>query len=326
MKKNRIVYLLFLFAGVYLLVLYDEYVSLVVFSLLLLIPIFACICFPFWKRQIRVKTSISDPIIKMGEECKFIIQLMNESVFPVTNGTIRIKYRNQLDDTFQERKIRFQLDGKSSQKLMATFYGSHCGMLEFMCDSVCAYDYFGLFSAVLYGRKNKEKNAEVMVVPEFEYADDETDEQTEQKEDITVDLYGESSTEIKGVREYRQGDALKHIHWKLSSKQKQLMVKEYSQEESEREMFIFAFLYEDKEEVSYDWYDEKMDELVNTSMSMLVEQRPHEVVWYHPKGKYFETTKIDFVEDIGFLVEKIIRAGIGQKMEDYEIILKDYLL
>ena len=323
MRKNRIVYLIFVLAGVYLAVLYDEYISLIMLLLLLLLPLFSLLCFPFWKKQIQLRGSASEAVIKMGEECKFIIQLTNQSIFPITSGRIRMKYRNQLDEEFQEKNIQFQLDGKSSQKIMVTFYGNHCGMLEFFCDCIQLYDYFGLHSVKF---RNEKKSTEVIVVPEFEYADEDMEEETGSEEEITIDVYGEDNSEVKGIREYRQGDALKHIHWKLSSKQKKLMVKEFTSDQSERERFVFAPVYEEKSEVCYEWYDEKMDELVNTSMSMLVEQRPHEVVWYHPGGNYFETTKIDAVEDVGYLVERVIREGIGQKTEEYELLLKDYLL
>lgn len=324
MRKNRIVYLLFLLAGVYLAVLYDEYISFVILLFLFLLPMISLLCFLFWKEQIQIECSASEAVIKMGEECKFIIKLTNRSIFPVTNGKFRLKYRNCLDENFQEKNIRFQLDGRDSQKIMVTFYGNHCGMLEFFCDEISVYDYFGLHSVKI---KNKQKKiVEVIVVPEFEYTDEDMEEETEHEKEISIDVYGEDNIEVKGVREYRQGDAIKHIHWKLSSKQKQLMVKEFTSEQSKRERFVFAVLYDEKEEVCYEWYDEKMDELVNTSMSMLVEQRPHEVVWYHPRGNYFETTKIDEVEDIGYLVERVIREGIGQKKEDYELLLKDYLL
>lgn len=307
-------------------VLYDEYISIVILLLLLLLPLVSLVCFLFWKKQIKIGSSTSETVIKMGEECKFIIQLTNQSIFPVMNGKICVKYRNQLDADFQEKNIRFHLDGKGSEKIIVTFYGNHCGMLEFFCDGISVYDYFGLHSVKIKKKQGKKKIVEVIVVPEFEYADEDMEEEEWNEKDISIDVYGEDNSEVKGVREYRQGDALKHIHWKLSSKQKQLMVKEFTSEQSERERFVFAPVYEQKEEACYEWYDEKMDELVNTSMSMLVEQRPHEVVWYHPKGNYFETTKIDVVEDIGYLVERVIREGIGQKPEDYELLLKDYLL
>lgn len=326
MKKNRIGYLLFVLVGIYLLVLYDEYVSLVMFLLLLVMPFFPCLCFPFWKRKIEVRSGVSERIIKMGEECKFTIQLTNQSIFPITNGTLQVRYRHQLDEAYQEKKIWFHLDGKSSEKVTVTFSGSHCGMVELFFDKVRVYDYFGLASVSLFNKGKKGKIHEVMVVPEFEYTEEEQDVLAEENQEITIDAYGEDSSEVKGIREYRQGDPLKNIHWKLSSKQRQLMVKEYSQDETERERFIFSLLYEEGEDAGYDWYDEKMDELVNTSMSLLVEQRPHEVVWYHPKGKYFETTRIDLAQDIGFLVEKVIREGIGQKEADYELLLKEYLL
>lgn len=326
MRKNRIIYLLFVLAGVYLAILYDEYISLVILLLLLVMPLISLLCFPFWRKQIKVRSSSSETIIKMGEECKFIIQLTNQSIFPVTNGTLQVNYRNQLDEDFQEKNIRFQLDGKGSQKIIMTFYGKHCGMLEFFCDDIFVYDYFGRHSIKIKNKQEKKKKVEVMVVPDYEYTDEQLEEEIGSEKEHSLDIYGEDNSEVKGIREYRQGDALKHIHWKLSSKQKQLMVKEFTSERSERERFVFSMVYEKKEEVCYEWYDEKMDELVNVSMSMLLEQRPHEVVWYHPKGNYFETTKIDAVEDIGYLVERVIREGIGKKTESYELLLKDYLL
>ena len=125
---------------------------------------------------------------------------------------------------------------------------------------------------------------------------------------------GEDVSEVIGIREYKQGDHPKRIHWKLSSKKKQIMIKEYGEESDDERIIDFSMLCP-RGECTYDWYDEKLEELVNTSWTLLMNHLVPKVRWYNPTGEYTELSEIKKIEDIGFMVEQVIRAGVGETEE-----------
>lgn len=312
MGKNRVVYILFLALGVYLLVLYDKYVSFVVFCLLLFVPLLSLLCLLFWKLQVKATGSITEKVVNKNESCEFRLKLKNNSIFPILNGMIRIQYRLNPHGTEERKNSSFLLDSREKKQIVQKIPCPHCGMVTVSVEKIKIYDYFRLFSV----RIPVNIGETALIFPVYSEQDKQQVEERVQK-NIAIDVYGETNPEVKDIREYRQGDSLKRIHWKLSSKQQQLMVKEYSGEQYQKERISFSLLYEG-ETFDFEWYDRKVEELANTCFSMLMQQRPHEVVWYHPMRQCFETMEIEKMEDIDFLLANVMRAGVAKKAENDE--------
>lgn len=71
---------------------------------------------------------------------------------------------------------------------------------------------------------------------------------------------GETSYDIKGYRAYTHGDSMKQVDWKVSSKQQEIMVKEFSYETEELPIFVFygqaSFYFEAMLDVFYNVYNQ----------------------------------------------------------------------
>ncbi|MGY3703930.1 hypothetical protein BW731_01430 [Vagococcus martis] len=71
---------------------------------------------------------------------------------------------------------------------------------------------------------------------------------------------GEASYDIKGYRTYTHGDSMKQVDWKVSSKQQEIMVKEFSYEKEELPIFVFygqtSFYFEAMLDVFYNVYNQ----------------------------------------------------------------------
>ena len=320
MIKNRLFYLIALVISVYLAILYDGYVSVLFTGILFLVPIAGGICIPFWKRGIKAEIYCADDVVTMGEEALVTVVIKNKSIFPVTKGHFFFEYEHQLDEA-RKQKISLAVDGRNSQMVELKLDCMHCGSVALQCQTMCVYDYFGLYKAKIPVRAEKE----FLVIPAYEPLEEALEyDNILISGDPVADSLGEYSSEIKDLREYRPGDPVKRIHWKISSKKKKWMLKEYCEEEQEKERVFFAFLYQ-QEKPDFEWYDEKMDELVNTSMSLLMEHRVHDVVWYHPHGGYFHRTTIENPSQLWELVAQVIRAGIDRMPEGFETQLHSYL-
>lgn len=309
MWKNRIIYILCVCAGIYYAVLYDKYVSLAVLWCVVTVPLFSGICLFFWKWQIKAEITLVERMVRMGEEFFLTVITKNHSIFPVAYSTMQVKYKNELDEEYQHTKMICRVDAKGEERIRLNFCCNHCGLIKLEWSYIQVYDYFRLFSVKIpiEGRK------EVIVIPEFEIMEELLEDRWEEMENISKSSVkkGEDSGEIIGIRDYHPGDHPKHIHWKLSSKKRKVLIKEFSREEEEMDVVNFGLICEE-ETCSYEWYDEKIEELVNTCWTLLQAGRMHKVIWYHPQSESYETTKIQRVEDIGSLAEQVICAGVGR--------------
>lgn len=97
---------------------------------------------------------------------------------------------------------------------------SHCGAYSYKMTKLKVYDLFGFFHSTL----NIDKDSEIIVKP------------APAMPDYMPDMYGfkarnlrksnKPNSEIYDIRDYRAGDPLKSVHWKLSAKKEKLLVKE----------------------------------------------------------------------------------------------------
>lgn len=325
MWKNRIGYLGLVAAGVYLIAMFNCYPTTVVLWIICILPLICGICVPFWKRKVKVSMSVENEIEEMGGEGKLYIILKNTSIFPVSKAFCQIKYRHELDEKEQEKTLAICLDAKGKEQISFDISCPHCGLLTFSCERVKIVDYFGIFSYTIKPKISKN----MVVIPQFKQmleADvlDINDPDDEEEWDYSVDVYADNTPDVKEIREYRQGDPLKRIHWKASAKKKKWMTKEFEEEENEREVMFFSLLYE--EEPGFAWYDWKMQELVRESFLRLSAMKKHEIVWYHPKYQNFSVARIDEEGDLYQLAETVIRAGYAKKPEEYHSQLQQYMM
>lgn len=309
MWKNRIIYILCICAGLYYAALYDKYVSLLILWCIITMPPFSLICLAFLRRQIKVKITTTEQMMKMGEDFAIRVRTENHSIFPVAYSIMKVKYKNQLDEKFQNIDMTCRIDAKSEERIQLEFHCNHCGLIEIACDYLKVYDYFRLFSVKI----PIERKQEVIVIPEFEIIEDLLENSLENFDNVkkSVSKKGEISSEMVGIREYRPGDHPKQIHWKLSSKKRQILIKEFDMEEEDVDVVNFELVCAE-EQCNYEWYDEKLEELVNVSWTLLEAGRIHKVIWYNPQMGIYETVKIQNVEDLGELAKQVICAGVGK--------------
>lgn len=104
----------------------------------------------------------------------------------------------------------------------------YCGVYEVVCEELYAYDFFGIFAR----RLESPKTVNIIVMPkEIEVeADIEALGISDDKDAYNDPLAGDDVSEIRELRDYREGDRLSQVHWKLSSKSEELIVKEYAKQ------------------------------------------------------------------------------------------------
>ena len=319
MKKNRIAYILLLALGAYLAVLYDAYVSLLVLWLLFIVPLLSGLCLPVWRRMVKVTLQLEDGVVEQGGQGKVVLTVENRSILPLLHGTCELFCKHELDEKPQRRRILFSVDGRGKERVTVSLSCAHCGTISVFSRNVRFVDYFGLFSS----KKAMECSQQIAVLPKLsQWTELDTADTAEGEEQETVDLYAEQGVELKEIREYRQGDLLKQIHWKLSSKKGKRMTKVYEREEGERVQLFFHLLYQG-EKPDFTWYDTRVKEQLCQCMERLEQQRPHEVVWYDAASRAFFTVAIRREEDVQMVLEQEIRSGIAVQEPEYEQMLSE---
>ena len=155
------------------------------------------------------------------------LTLTNHSVLPVFLGKGTLLWENEFTGEKGEMPIAFSLGGKGKQVIEIQGRSQWCGCIRFALNSWKSFDFFGICS-----RKRKTELCSCTVVmPEkqkqnFSFL-------TKEGFDMESFRYsgsrpGDDPGETFDIREYREGDSIRQIHWKLTGKMDRLIIREKS--------------------------------------------------------------------------------------------------
>ncbi len=170
---------------------------------------------------------MKDSLQKVGEKNAVITKLEAMNVFPFA----RIEMKYNIYHSMEEEKSHrftdyFSLFG-GSKEYSYTISFDYCGIYHIKAEEIKVMDMIGLVSVML-----PPVEAHAIIMPTL-YDIKVTEEKlslNRQEENFTDPTKGYDVSEIKELREYRDGDKLSQVHWKLSTKSEDLIVKEYERQ------------------------------------------------------------------------------------------------
>lgn len=168
----------------------------------------------------------------------FNVTVSNESVLPLPFVEADIVIPNETNVRCLERRMYLALPPNGNCEIKEDVTFSYRGQYDIGVSNIFVYDFFRLFRL----KSEEHQYRPIFVLPRrmvFEH----------QTENAASDVNTESMKNIRGIdraemsdiRAYRQGDHMKTIHWKLSSKTQEMQVKEYAMN-SGKTVYIFCDL------------------------------------------------------------------------------------
>ncbi|MCC8097612.1 MAG: DUF58 domain-containing protein [Eubacterium sp.] len=222
----KLAYILILAATGIMIVLSDKYPFFVLFVLLILFPVLGIaeliLTYPF----VRIKGRVIDTIIKNPEDNRIFYEI--RSLMPISNGILVLNYKNNLTGEKRKEKIHFSVLPFVKKRLVLKPVHKGCGVIEISVERVIIRDFAGLFKIskrpklsfkqYIFPRKKNIDLTNFLAKTGISLDEDKFSEEKS----------GHDVSEIFGIREYREGDSLRQIHYKLSAKRDMLISKEYS--------------------------------------------------------------------------------------------------
>lgn len=273
MVLRRLIYCMAL-AGVLLFQITNEnYLAHFLLALMIALPLLSLALSLPGITGCRLSLSAAPPHLARGERGVWRLQVENRSLLPLARLTLRLEVCNQL--TGACRKDKLALSGvlrRAPEEFPVD--AAHCGLLEFQVSKVRVWDYLGLFS--LPCAQPPCARLSVDPVPVDPGPVNIPEGQGSRPQPAGTGRKGPG--EDYDLREYRPGDPMRSVHWKLSSKWDELIVRE--QAETVTPLPLLAFDWSG----SPDRLDRVLDRLSGLSRALLAVQRPHMLIWLDPAG------------------------------------------
>lgn len=297
--------LIIICAVFYVMYLWDF--ALVLLIVVISIPIVMFILTFITKKLISVEFSARDSTASKRENFPVQIKLINRSFIPVGKAEAHIEYYNVFNNEINAFDLHMPIQARNSQSVSFQLSSRYCGIVNISCSHIYIYDPLKIFRFKVC----RNIRTEVAVMPEgheiggvVSYSD-----RINEESSLFSDYKpGDDPSEVFDLRGYNPGDKLNRIHWKLSSKKDEFIVKDYSLPvDTPCTLFLDLKNYNDGEpKFTLPVYDTLVETLVSVSQFMLENERIHSVVFFNAKADGFVERTVADSDDLAGLVREII--------------------
>ncbi|MCL2002473.1 MAG: DUF58 domain-containing protein [Oscillospiraceae bacterium] len=183
------------------------------------------------KRRIAVRHALDGDVCVRGGEARYALQIRNKGLFPLTWAEVRLSSTRGV--TGNGASFETALAPYGSANHIAKFSPPHRGLYVMLVESVRVSDPFRLTK--LSARKPHPLTLKVMpkLLPISEVWKRRLDPQGQ------GGLFTQSSDEpAVDSRTYRYGDSPRRIHWNLTARRRELMVRQYESLENRRLLVV----------------------------------------------------------------------------------------
>lgn len=222
--RNWIRFLLVFILNVYIMVLFHSYVNFLIMLGLILFPIYSVVGLLFVKKNVSFRITMPLEPMEKKDEVNVYFKMKNRTIFPIVNATVRLQIINPFYTYETEHYLNMPLRAGKETSVDYPIQMDYCGRLVVSAKEIRLMDLTGMFEITVPIKEEKE----CLILPKGALRNQEAgriyskgvSESVESKEK------GNDFSDISGIREYIPGDKLQNIHWKLSMKKEELMVKE----------------------------------------------------------------------------------------------------
>lgn len=281
MQKKNIPYIISYFIMVLFFFLaamfYRQSFLAILFLFSVILPVLSLLVSTLAVRKISISCQALTPSVTVENPIRIGIDLTNKTFVPLLNGEFSFSYENKYYPNDTTHFLSVPTEAKRVEHYELPFETIYAGMFYFKIHSFTVTDFLHLHTYEI----KIEKQFEIPILPKEDPIDffiPTTAKRESDDEDIFLPQ-GEQTGDVKELREYRPGDKLKDIHWKLSAKVDDLMVKEF-EKAAGYILTIIPDLYEGE-------LQDTLSLFYDVCKALLKQREVFEVGIYHPEDQSF---------------------------------------
>lgn len=228
MRQNKIIYSLWFLFTLFNYVYINTWFSFILVAITVFIFIVDLLMYLPSRNKLSITIGAVGQCGK-GDLITVGITGVNSSIFPVSSVFVKIAAFNVITEEKVVIERELQVKGKGKKEETFTLKSEYCGMIKYSVEELRVMDMFKLFSKV--SKVESKDNGYDITYVEPTLGEVYVEEDSLNSYDMESYVYsserkGNDPSETFGIREYKDGDSFKTIHWKLTGKMGQLMVRE----------------------------------------------------------------------------------------------------
>lgn len=311
MKKSRVIWGLWLVLAVIFCFVTDGVTGYLLLAVSIVLPLLSGITL----FAVRGKMDVQLTLAAYGEKGKAVtgkLLVKNRSFLPADRLRCRVCCENLLTGEKEYTNIPVAAPARSGVDTEFQLKSRHTGKVRISLKSMVWYDLFGLFRSRLSFRG--EAMAVGMIAPnifpmETQIAYGESTNMD--SDEYSMKKAGYDPSETFAIREYQPGDRIRQIHWKLTEKFDNLMVRDYGLPIQNTILLLLETGY-GTEEADADCLDALAEALYSVSQELLSQQIIHSIGWQNHEENTFQCAEVETEEDLNALLPELLGAVPGR--------------
>lgn len=278
MKQGRRLYILLLIAAFIYAYFYGGKVPYMLLFVMILIPIVSVVYTFIVFIRFKYTQELDKKYITKGDIIHFVFRIKNEDFFAYPYIGINFHSDNKIFNN-KFSKINFSLKPYKSRTISLELQCNYRGRYFIGIKNVEIEDFFGLFK-FRYPINDSKKvivNPRIILLDRFYIKSDYISESRSMVNSLEEDM-----TTISDIRSFINGDSMKRIHWKLTAKTGDILVKKY-QCTSQTNAIILLDLYRNNYDTESNIIieDKVIESVVSVIHYCLYNWIPVELVYYN---------------------------------------------
>lgn len=308
MWKNRAIWGGWILAMLNLLIFTDNYAIQIILCLSLLFPIIGILCGSISAKKIDAEIKGDISRIK-GAPLNYRLVVRNDGRISCSKGTAFIELENMLTGEVSCEEIAFSIGPKQTKEfeLQRTF--ENCGKVKITLKNIYSWDFIGAF----FKKVNCFSETRALILPKTYPL--EINMTSGNQTDLNSDEYsmyksGFDPSETFEIREYRPGDNIKNIHWKLSEKLQDVIVRELSLPINNTVLLLLDNSYTVEQHKTTPRVLDAIGETVISIAQVLCHQQiPFQMAWYDREDGTIQVVEVMNIDDLSSAISGVLSAA-----------------
>lgn len=304
--KNKLyfaVVFLFVLAGT---MIYQEEFPRFLFCFLLLFTAALFCKVSFLAKRIEARMKLPDNLGTKNGDIAIQVEIVNKSCLPAPEIEVELSCSDLYSGGRKVLRGKAMADSGGRAVLVFHLTSAYCGILSFGIEKIRVSDYFGIFHREgMYQKRKKE----LPVLP-----DKNTEQLSLDIKELEGQKMGEDWQDNYEIRPFMQGDTIHRIHWKMSARIGDMLVREYEQE-IEKRTLILLDLQNDEPTLEREKWDKFIEKTAALSEWLLMQGETHDVCWYEKETADFIKMNVGREEQLLYMLSALLRARVYKSRE-----------
>lgn len=303
LKIINIIFLLLLITILY--IFSDTYFSFFLFLFSLMFIFLSILTVLLVKNKLKITIRTNDAVPK-GEEMPIVLYIKNRSLLPIARAKCNMLIHNCLTDEKKNEEIAVSIQSKGEEQIQLNFLNDYSGKINLEIVSITYYDILGIFSI----KQEINDLSSFYVLPNSYYTNVNVLDISSEDYDNLERFTNKSGigNEYFNLKEYVPGDNIKQIHWKLSSKLNEIILKENSETVSDSFLILLETTFlKEKRRIVPRIIDAMLEAYISITKSLINQEKIVSIGWQANNQDKLRIVNVDSVDHLQNLLPTLLQ-------------------